>query len=62
MSQVRVVRTEGVVEVWVPHGTDEAAVQSVVSAYAEAGTRVVIYRSGDHDLVDVAAALLHANA
>ncbi len=61
MSQVRVVRTEGVVEVWVPRGTDEAAVQSAVDVYARKGYRTIVYRSGTVDIVEATTELLRAN-
>lgn len=50
------------VEIWVPKGTPEADLASLVQAYTARGYYPVIYRSGSADLSSITAALLAQNA
>ena len=56
-----IISNRDIVELWVPHGTDEALVQAVYAKYRESCKLVVIYRSGKNDLTTETQALLSAN-
>lgn len=49
------------VEIWVPKGTPEADLTSLIQEFIVRGCRPVIYRSGSADLSSVTAALLAQN-
>lgn len=48
-------------EIWVPHSASASEVDNCVRRCRVYGQRVVVYRSGRADLVDMTAALLQVN-
>lgn len=58
---MKVIVQENTVEIWVANNTDEAVVEVALLTYQRTGKNVVIYRSGNRDLLETVQNLLVSN-
>lgn len=49
------------VEIWVPHTMDSAVLDAKIAALRAQGFRVILFRSGRGDLLELSRELLRAN-